>query len=68
MRPKHHFLTHTAVDIINFGPPRFFWCFGYEAKNQEVKRAAASSNFKDVIKSASKILALQSAKSIMDRG
>ena len=67
MRPKHHFLTHTALDIINFGPPRSYWCFGYEAKNQQVKRYAAASNFKDVIKSASKMLALQAAKSIMDR-
>ena len=66
MRPKHHFLTHTASDIINFGPPRLFWCFGYEAKNQEVKRAACASNFKDVIKSATKIMALQAAKSMKD--
>lgn len=66
LRPKFHFLTHTAIDIINFGPPRQFWCFPYEAKNQEVKRAAAASNFKNVIKSAAKTLALQAAKSILD--
>ena len=64
MRPKHHFLTHTASDIINFGPPRQFWCFGYEAKNQEVKRAACASNFKDVIKSATRTMSLQAAKSL----
>jgi hypothetical protein len=66
MRPKHHFLTHTAIDILNFGPPRFSWCFGYEAKNQEIKRAAAASNYKDVIKSAIKCLSLQFAKFLMD--
>ena len=67
LRPKHHFLTHSASDILNFGPPRNFWCFGYEAKNQEVKRAAASSNFKNVLKSAAITLAMQAAKSLMDR-
>ena len=67
LRPKHHFLTHTAVDILNFGAPRNFWCFGYEAKNQEVKQAVAASNFKNPIKSAAFTLAMQSAKSLMDR-
>ena len=67
LRPKHHFLTHTAMDILNFGPPRQFWCFGYEAKNQAVKRAANASNFRDVVKSAAKTLAMQAAKSILDR-
>jgi hypothetical protein len=67
LRPKHHFLTHSAIDILNFGPPRQFWCFGYEAKNQAVKRAANASNFRDVVKSAAKTLAMQAAKSILDR-
>ena len=67
LRPKHHFLTHTARDIINFGPPRQYWCFGYEAKNQQMKRAAAASNYKDVIKTAAKTVAVQSAKSLLDR-
>lgn len=67
MRPKHHFLTHTSTDIINFGPPRNYWCFAYEAKNQVVKRAATASNFKDVIKTATNTLALKAAKSLLDR-
>jgi hypothetical protein len=67
MRPKHHFLTHTSTDIINFGPPRIYWCFAYEAKNQVVKRAATASNFKDVIKTATNTLALKAAKSLLDR-
>jgi hypothetical protein len=66
LKPKHHFLTHTATDIINCGPPRFFWCFGYEAKNQEAKRAAVASNYKDVIKSTIRVLSLQAAKSLKD--
>ncbi len=67
LRPKHHFLTHSAIDILNFGPPRQVWCFEYEAKNRAVKRAANASNFRDVVKSAAKTLALQAAKSILDR-
>jgi hypothetical protein len=67
MRPKHHFLTHTCTDIINFGPPRSYWCFGFEAKNQEVKRVAAASNFKDVIKTAAMATSLKAAKSLLDR-
>ena len=63
MRPKHHFLTHTSTDIINFGPPRLYWCFAFEAKNQELKRAAATSNFKDVIKTVALTLSLKAAKS-----
>ena len=27
-RPKHHFATHYANDILNNGPPRMGWCFG----------------------------------------
>ena len=66
-RPKNHFATHYAADILRFGPPRRYWCFGYEAKNQEVKRAAASSNFKDVCCTAANILTYQAAQSLRKR-
>ena len=29
-RPKHHFMTHLALDVWRFGPPRGYWCFGFE--------------------------------------
>jgi hypothetical protein len=67
MRPKHHFLIHTSTDIINFGPPHMYWCFAFEAKNQELKRAAAASNFKDVIKTTILTMSLKAAKSLLDR-
>jgi hypothetical protein len=46
-KPKHHFVQHLAVDLHQYGPPRGYWCFGFEAFNQEIKRAARRSNFKN---------------------
>ena len=66
-KPKNHFATHYAPDILKWGPPKMFWCFGYEAKNQEVKRAGNSSNFKDVCGSAAKVLSFQAARSLKKR-
>jgi hypothetical protein len=50
-----------------WGPPRQFWCFGYEAKNQEIKKAAASSNFKDVVGTAMRSVSFQAARSLKRR-
>ena len=36
-RPKHHFLSHLAVDAWRYGPPRGYWCFGFESFNKVVK-------------------------------
>ena len=30
-RPKHHFLSHLALDVWRYGPPRGYWCFGLES-------------------------------------
>ena len=48
--PKYHFAMHLAHDIWRFGPPRLNWCFGYEAKNQPLKRGCKRSNFKNPAK------------------
>lgn len=45
-RPKHHFLTHVSHDVWRYGPPRGYWCFGFEAFNKVIKRGAKRSNFK----------------------
>ena len=47
IKPKHHFLTHLALDIYRYGPPRGYWCMSFEAFNAIVKRAANRSNFKN---------------------
>jgi hypothetical protein len=46
MRPKHHFLTHIALDIWRFGPPRGYWCFGFEGFNKMIKRGTQQSHMK----------------------
>ena len=45
-RPKHHFLTHMPTDVWMYGPPRGYWCFGFETFNQVIKRGVNRSNFK----------------------
>ena len=45
-RPKHHFLSHLALDVWRFGPPRGYWCFGFESFNKVIKAGAQRSNFK----------------------
>jgi hypothetical protein len=45
-RPKHHFCSHLAADVWRFGPPRGYWCFGFESFNKVIKGGAQLSNFK----------------------
>lgn len=49
-KPKNHFAQHIPADIKLFGPPRTYWCMRFEAKNQDHKRAAKTSNFFNVPK------------------
>ena len=44
-RPKHHFLSHLPLDVWNFGPPRGYWCFGFESFNRIIKRGCKRANF-----------------------
>lgn len=60
-KPKNHFEAHMPLDILNFGPPRGYWCMRFEAKNQEFKRAARSSNKKDLPKMLANFWAHRSA-------
>jgi hypothetical protein len=46
-RPKHHFLSHLAVDAWRYGPPRGFWCFGFESFNKVLKKGVRRANFKN---------------------
>ena len=50
-KPKNHYAQHIPADILLFGPPRGYWCMRFEAKNQDHKRAAKASNFKNVAQS-----------------
>ena len=46
-RPKHHFLAHLALDVYRYGPPRGYWCFGFEAFNKVIKAGSARTNWKN---------------------
>lgn len=60
-KPKHHFLHHLPFEIKRLGPPRGYWCFGFEGFNQKVKIAAKRGNFKDVSKRIAKKLCAKRA-------
>ena len=53
-RPKHHFLSHIALDIWRFGPPRGYWCFGFEGFNKVIKRGTKRANFNNESESCMK--------------
>jgi len=37
MRPNHHYCTHTAQSVENFGPLHGFWTFLFERLNRVLK-------------------------------
>ena len=59
-RPKHHFLAHVATDMWRYGPPRGYWCFGFEAFNRVIKR----SNWKNVTLSIMQYWSMRSARAM----
>lgn len=60
-RPKHHFVAHLAQDIWRYGPPREYWCFGFEAFNRVIKAGARRSNWRDSTMSIATYWSLRSA-------
>jgi hypothetical protein len=46
-RPKHHFCAHLSLDAWRYGPPREYWCFGFESFNRLIKKGAKRSNWKN---------------------
>ena len=64
-RPKHHFCSHLARDIWLYGPPRGYWCFGYEAFNKIIKAGAQRSNWKDTTHSIMQYWSMRSARALI---
>ena len=64
-RPKHHFLSHLAWDIWRYGPPRGYWCFGFEGFNRVIKTGAQRSNWKDTTMSIMRYWSCRSARSLV---
>ena len=61
-RPKHHFLSHVAQDAWRFGPPRGYWCFGFEGFNKIIKAGAQRSNWKSETVSIMRYWSMRSAR------
>ena len=64
LRPKLHFLAHIPLEVLLCGPARHYWCFAFERKNMDVKRAVEASNFKDPSGSAMETLSFRQAFAI----
>ena len=47
-KPKNHYLSHIPLDILCWGPPRYYWCMAFEHENQLTKRGA-QGNFANVL-------------------
>lgn len=44
LKPKHHFLLHYPKVIEYSGPPRDYWCYGFESKHKLSKQYARATN------------------------
>ena len=64
LRPKLHFLAHIPLEVLLCGPARHYWCFAFERKNMDVKRAVEASNYKDASGSATETLSVRQAFAI----
>jgi len=67
-KPKHHFARHVAKGILRAGPPRYFWCFPYEAYYRRVKKWAEHSNRKGELKHIATMLSLRRAIDLAELG
>ena len=64
LRPKLHFLAHIPLEVLLCGPARHYWCFAFERKNMDVKRAVEASDYKDASGSARETLRFRQAFAI----
>ena len=65
-RPKHHFLSHLAVDAWRYGPPRGYWCFGFESFNKVVK-AGCNHSWKGETAACMRYWSMCSARAYVQR-
>ena len=55
----------SARDMWLFGPPRGYWCFGYEAFNKVIKAGAQRSNWRDTTYSIMQYWSVRSARAMI---
>jgi hypothetical protein len=63
-KPKFHWVSHFPQHIIEWGPPRVYWCMRFEANNQVVKALAIASNFKSILNTVACGMALRQARNL----
>ena len=63
-KPKFHWVSHFPQHIIEWGPPRVYWCMRFEANNQIVKALAIASNFKSILNTVANGMALRQARNL----
>ena len=61
-KPKHHFLTHLSGDVWKYGPPRAFWCFGFEAFNKLIKNTCNLTNYNNEVLAVMQYWSMRSAR------
>ena len=64
-RPKHHLCTHLANDVWLYGPPRGYWCFGFEGFNKVIKAGAQRSNFQNEAFTIMQYWSMKSARTLV---
>ena len=64
-RPKHHFMSHLALDVWRFGPPHGYWCFGFESFNKVIKAGAQRTNWRDTTYSIMQYWSVRSARAML---
>ena len=57
-------MSHFPQHIIDWGPPRLYWCMRFEAYNQIIKALATSSNFLSLLQTVVSGLALRTARNL----
>ena len=57
-RHKFHFTLHIPSQILQFGPPRTYWCMRFEAKHQEIKALLPLLNFVNLPKAVCEMMSM----------
>ena len=66
-RPKHHFLAHLCQDVWRYGPPRGYWCFGFEGFNRVIKSGARTGNWSNAPVCIMRYWSMRSARVLVEK-
>lgn len=60
-KPKHHYALHFPLNVLQFGPPRHYWCMRFEAMNQVFKKIAVGGSYRDTTRGLAQFWTMRSA-------